>query len=103
MAVRVTFTSTETISRHTTPESLRSRLRVRMRRLAGFLGGIHTTAPVRHELSSRPLVGAVSEAESSPGSFFSCGTKYKSLVEEMLLTGRERKQEPMDDLLLCSS
>lgn len=65
--------------------------------------GIHATALARHKLSFRPLVTAVSKAEPSPGSSFSCGTKHKPLVEETLLTGRERKQEPADDLLLCSS
>lgn len=65
--------------------------------------GIHTAALARHELSSRSLVTVVSKAETSPGGFSSCGTKYKSVLEEMLLAERGRKQEPTDDLLLCSS
>lgn len=67
--------------------------------------GIHAATLARRELSSRSLVTVVSKAETSPGGFSSCGTKYKSVLEEMLLAERERerKQEPTDDLLLCSS
>lgn len=55
--------------------------------------GIYAAALARHELSSRSLVTVVSKAETSPDGFSSCGTKYKSVLEEMLLTERERERE----------
>lgn len=57
---------------------------------------------LRYELSFRSLVTAVSKAETSPGSFSSCGTKYKSVLEEMLLAERQRGSK-RQQMICCSA
>jgi len=62
--------------------------------------GICAAALARYDLSSRSLVTVASKAETFPGGFSSCGTKYKSVLEEMLLAERESKSQQM---ICCSA